>query len=240
MRRTQRFRPPRAPSACSFRVEAGIPLEVGYTLETDEREEHAERVTARPLTSLVAVVDAGSGALESRSPETARTSSAALTWSPTAGPATCRSTRPSTSCRYCATAVGGSCPDRPATAHHPATRDGALHRQLAADPPQSVAGGEVVIDPGPTDAHGHSRLSRSGPATPRAVILRITGDACAAPAPGLSRGAPGCRGSPRRALRGSGGRRGRAPSSHPTAPRRCDSRSRNQTSDRMARRHRAR
>ena len=41
-------------------------------------------------------------------------------------------------------------------------RDGALHRRLAVDPPQSVSGGEVVIDPGPTDAHGHLEISDAG------------------------------------------------------------------------------
>jgi hypothetical protein len=41
-------------------------------------------------------------------------------------------------------------------------RDGALHLQLAADPPQSVADGEVVVDPGPTDAHGHLEISGTG------------------------------------------------------------------------------
>jgi hypothetical protein len=40
---------------------------VGLAPAPDEREEHAERVSARPLASLVAVVDAGSGgALECR------------------------------------------------------------------------------------------------------------------------------------------------------------------------------
>jgi hypothetical protein len=41
-------------------------------------------------------------------------------------------------------------------------RDGALHLQLAADPPQSVADGEVVVDPGPTDVHGHLEISGTG------------------------------------------------------------------------------
>jgi hypothetical protein len=36
-----------------------------------------------------------------------------------------------------------------------APRGGAVDRQLAADPPRSVADGEVVVSAGPTDAEGH-------------------------------------------------------------------------------------
>ena len=41
-------------------------------------------------------------------------------------------------------------------------RGGAVDRQLSAQPPQSVARGEVVVEHGPTDAEGHLELSTGG------------------------------------------------------------------------------
>ena len=41
-------------------------------------------------------------------------------------------------------------------------RGGAVDRQLSAQPPQTVAGGEVVVDHGPTDAQGHLEAPAAG------------------------------------------------------------------------------
>jgi hypothetical protein len=41
-------------------------------------------------------------------------------------------------------------------------RGGAVDRQLAADPPQSVTDGEVVVVAGPTDAEGHLEPPAAG------------------------------------------------------------------------------
>ena len=41
-------------------------------------------------------------------------------------------------------------------------RDGAVDRQLAAEPPQSVTDGEVVVVAGPTDAAGHLEPPAAG------------------------------------------------------------------------------
>jgi hypothetical protein len=41
-------------------------------------------------------------------------------------------------------------------------RGGAVDRQLTAQAPQSVASGEVVVDPGPTDAEGHLEPPAAG------------------------------------------------------------------------------
>jgi hypothetical protein len=41
-------------------------------------------------------------------------------------------------------------------------RGGAVDRQLSAQPPQTMAGGEVVVDHGPTDAQGHLEPPAAG------------------------------------------------------------------------------
>jgi hypothetical protein len=45
---------------------------------------------------------------------------------------------------------------------------GAVDRQLSAQPPQSVASGEVVVNAGPTDAEGHLE-----PSAPGEVVLSV-------------------------------------------------------------------
>jgi len=57
-------------------------------------------------------------------------------------------------------------------------RGSAVHRQLQEEPPSSVAGGEVVVEAGPTDAEGNLEAEAAGE-----VVLSL-------PSPeGLSRGA---------------------------------------------------
>ena len=41
-------------------------------------------------------------------------------------------------------------------------RDGAVARQLRAEPPRSVAGGDVVVEAGPTDAEGNLEAAAAG------------------------------------------------------------------------------